>query len=67
MQTMGFFVEIFLLQYLKVVRIYKICIWLCDFMFYNTYILFFEFFMFKVLGLGFFYYKVRTYFFIFFV
>jgi hypothetical protein len=39
--------------------------WLCDFMFYNTYILFFELFMCKVLGIGFFYYKIMTYFFIF--
>jgi hypothetical protein len=38
----------------------------CDFMFFNTYNLFFEFFMCKVLGLGFFYYKIITYFFIFF-
>jgi hypothetical protein len=35
-------------------------------MFYNTYILFFELFMFKVLGLGFFYDKIVTYYFIFF-
>ncbi len=35
-------------------------------MFCNTCILFFELFMSKVLRLGFFYYKVRVYFFIFF-
>ncbi len=46
--------------------VYRSYIRLCDFMFCNTYILFFELFMCKVLGLGFFYYKARTYFFIFF-
>jgi hypothetical protein len=35
-------------------------------MFYNTYILFFELFMCKVLGLGFFYYRVMIYFLIYF-
>jgi len=35
-------------------------------MFCNTYILFFELFICKVLGLRFFYYKIMTYFFIFF-
>jgi hypothetical protein len=40
-------------------------IWLCDFIFFNSYILFFEFFMCKVLGFGFFS-KVMFYFFIFF-
>jgi hypothetical protein len=35
--------------------------WLCDFMFCNTYILFFELFMCKVLQLGFFNYKVMIF------
>jgi hypothetical protein len=61
-----FFCWIFLLQYLKIVKICMSYIWLCDFMFCNTYILFFEFFMCKVLGLRFLYYKVMTYFLIFF-
>ncbi len=45
--------------------IYRSYIWLCDFMFCNTYN-FFQLFMCKVLGLWFFYYKARTYSFIFF-
>jgi hypothetical protein len=39
---------------------------MCDFMFYNTYILFYKKIMCKVLRLRFFYYKVMTYYFIFF-
>jgi hypothetical protein len=46
------------------VRIYRSYIWLCDFMFCNTYILFFELFMCKVLGLEFYYYKVMIFFYI---
>jgi hypothetical protein len=61
-----FCVKFFLLQYLKKVKICRNCVWLCDFMFCNTYILFFELFMCKVLGLKFFNYKLMIYFLIFF-
>jgi len=54
------FVEIFLLQYLKIVKVYRSCMWLYDFMFCNTCILFFELFG-KVLGLGFFYDKIMIF------
>jgi hypothetical protein len=49
-----FFVKMILLQYLKTIRVYKNYIWLCDFIFFNTYIFFLELFMCKVLGFGFF-------------
>jgi hypothetical protein len=48
-----FFVKFFLLQYPKMIKICKNYIWLCDFIFCNTYNLFFELFMCKILGLGF--------------
>jgi hypothetical protein len=48
------------------ILICRSCIWLCDFMFYNTCILFFDLFLWKVLGLNFFYYKVMIFFKIFF-
>ncbi len=53
-----YFVKFFLLQYLKSVKVCKSCVWLCDFMFSNTCILFFELFVCKVLGLWFFNYKL---------
>jgi hypothetical protein len=66
MEVMICFVKMFLLQYLKIVRVWRNYIWLCDFMFCNTYILFFELFTCKALGLGFSYYKLMIYFVIFF-
>jgi len=67
MEGMGFYFDkIVLLQYLKTFKVCRSCIWLCDFMFCNTFIMFFELFMCKVLGLGFFNYKAMIYFLIFF-
>jgi hypothetical protein len=43
------FFKIFLLQYLKKVRVCNSCIWLCDLMFCNTCILLCDLFMFKFL------------------
>jgi hypothetical protein len=66
MEGARFFCQKKLLQYLKTIKVYRSCIWLCDFMFYNTCILFSELFICKVLGFRFFYYKVMIYFLIFF-
>jgi hypothetical protein len=53
MEVVGFFCQIVFCNTWKQL-VCKSCIWLCDFMFCNTCILFFELFMCKVLGLGFF-------------
>jgi len=63
MEAMGFCFKFFLLQYLKEVKVSNSCIWLCDLMFCNTYILLCGLFMSKVLKLRFFYYKVKIFFF----
>ncbi len=56
-----FFVKFFLLQSLKIIKVCRSCIWLCDFMFCDTCILFFEIFISKVLRLRFFYYKIMIF------
>jgi hypothetical protein len=62
MEGVGFIFQFFLLQYLKKIKVYNNCIWLRDLMFYNTYILLCDFFMFKVLRLNvFFHFKIKTY------
>jgi hypothetical protein len=53
MEGEGFFFLNCFIAILKKVRICSSCIWLCHIMFCNDYILLCDFFMFKVLGLGF--------------
>jgi hypothetical protein len=56
MKATRFVFQFFLLQYLKEVRVSSSCIWLCDLLFCYTYILLWDFFTYKVLRLGIFYF-----------
>jgi hypothetical protein len=58
MEIAGFFCQNLFIAIPETIKVRRNYIWLCDFMFCNTYILFFEFFMCKVLRLGFFYYNI---------